>query len=236
MNFFVTNHALVQDWSLDLLASSPVQYSTDEENVLKVWQPFRARSVWNPLHTFCEQHLLTADRRSRTEQCTQVTGVPYLVADQRDGKRTDPAHWEVTRKVTHGWGERARWRYSDFGNSICGRKRNGVQVILRMNEWCFRPKFCTVRLYWAGANWANEMNFVMNHARGAGLITRPVDQQSSMLPLYHGYPLLRREMEINTQVFAIVVVVEKEKPEFKRYREWQTKIGRESELGEWLVF
>ena len=31
--------------------------------------------------------------------------------------------------------------------------------------------------------WANEMNFIMNHAPGAGSIARPVDQQSSALPL-----------------------------------------------------
>ena len=34
-----------------------------------------------------------------------------------------------------------------------------------MNEWCVRPPFCTVR---QGTTWANEMNFVMNHAPGAG--------------------------------------------------------------------
>ena len=28
------------------------------------------------------------------------------------------------------------------------------------------------RLYWAGATWANEMNFVMNHAPGARGILR----------------------------------------------------------------
>ena len=38
----------------------------------------------------------------------------------------------------------------------------------------FRQQFCTVRLYWAGATWANEIN----HALGAGSITRPIDQQS----------------------------------------------------------
>ena len=36
-----------------------------------------------------------------------------------------------------------------------------------------------------GTNWASETNFVMNHASGAGLITRPVDQQSSTLQVYH---------------------------------------------------
>ena len=39
-----------------------------------------------------------------------------------------------------------------------------------------------------GTTWANGMNFVMNHAPGAGTITRPIDQQSSMLPLYQGCP------------------------------------------------
>ena len=51
----------------------------------------------------------------------------------------------------------------------------------------FMPRFCTARLYWAGTTWANEMNFVMNHASGAGLITRPVGQQSSgQLLCYEG--------------------------------------------------
>ena len=42
-----------------------------------------------------------------------------------------------------------------------------------------------------GTTWANEMNFDVNHAPGAGLIARPVDQQSSVLPLCHGCPLYR---------------------------------------------
>ena len=39
----------------------------------------------------------------------------------------------------------------------------------------------TVKLYWEGVN---EMNFVMKHDHGTGLIARAVDQQSSALPLY----------------------------------------------------
>ena len=39
-----------------------------------------------------------------------------------------------------------------------------------------------------GTTWANGINIVMNHASGAGSISRPVDQQSSGLPLYHGHP------------------------------------------------
>ena len=53
-----------------------------------------------------------------------------------------------------------------------------------MNEWCFRPRFCTV----LGRRQPERMRwiFVMNHAPGAGLINQPVGQQSSALPLYHG--------------------------------------------------
>ena len=39
--------------------------------------------------------------------------------------------------------------------------------------------------------WANEINFVMNHAPGAGSIARPVDQHSSALPLYNRCLLLK---------------------------------------------
>ena len=65
-----------------------------------------------------------------------------------------------------------------------------TNVKMKWNDLCFRPWFCIVRLYWAGATWANEMNFVMNHVPGAGSITQPaVDQQSSVLPLCYGRPL-----------------------------------------------
>ena len=36
------------------------------------------------------------------------------------------------------------------------------------------------------------MNFVMNHAPGAGSIARPVDQQSSVLSLSYGCPMYSR--------------------------------------------
>ena len=36
-------------------------------------------------------------------------------------------------------------------------------------------KICTVR---PQTTWANEINFVMNHAPGSGLIALPVDPQS----------------------------------------------------------
>ena len=40
-----------------------------------------------------------------------------------------------------------------------------------------------------GTTWSNEMNVVMNHAKGAGSIARLVNQQSSALPLSYGCPL-----------------------------------------------
>ena len=43
--------------------------------------------------------------------------------------------------------------------------------------------------YWARITWANEMNFITNHAPGAGSLAQPVIQQSSELPLYYGHPL-----------------------------------------------
>ena len=60
-----------------------------------------------------------------------------------------------------------------------------------MNDWCFRPQFCTVRLYWSGYNlgWWNEMNFIRSHASGGGSIARPIDLQSSALPLCYAPPL-----------------------------------------------
>ena len=64
-------------------------------------------------------------------------------------------------------------------------------IIIHCNTWkecCFRPRFCNVRLYWAGDTLANKVNFAMNHAPGAGSIAQPADLQSSLLPLYHGRP------------------------------------------------
>ena len=39
---------------------------------------------------------------------------------------------------------------------------------------------------------ASDMNFVMNHASGPGLISQPVYKQPSMLALYHGCPLHKK--------------------------------------------
>ena len=46
-----------------------------------------------------------------------------------------------------------------------------------MNDWCFRPRFCTV-LGNKWATWANEMNFGINHAPGAGSTAWRLDLQS----------------------------------------------------------
>ena len=39
-----------------------------------------------------------------------------------------------------------------------------------------------------GITWTNDTIFFFNHAPGAGSIVRPVDRQSSALPLCHGHP------------------------------------------------
>ena len=45
------------------------------------------------------------------------------------------------------------------------------------------------------------MNFVMNHAPGAGLIAQPVDQQSSALPLCYGCPQTCQLQTLQTQQY-----------------------------------
>ena len=44
-----------------------------------------------------------------------------------------------------------------------------------------------------GTTWANEMNFVMERAPGAGSIARPVDPQSNIIPLSYGCPLYEKK-------------------------------------------
>ena len=61
------------------------------------------------------------------------------------------------------------------------------------NEWCFRPLFCNVMLYWAGGA-TNRMNVVTSHARCDGSIALLVDQQSSTLPLYYGRLLTAKRL------------------------------------------
>ena len=45
----------------------------------------------------------------------------------------------------------------------------------KLNDWCFRPRCCTVRINWARDKMANEMNIGMNHAPGAGSIAQPLN-------------------------------------------------------------
>ena len=56
----------------------------------------------------------------------------------------------------------------------------------------------------SGSTWADEMNFAMNHAPGVGSIARPVDQQSSTLPLYYGRPLLPTLTSTNNNRMVVV--------------------------------
>ena len=47
---------------------------------------------------------------------------------------------------------------------------------------------------------ANGMNFVMNHTPGAGSIARLVNQQSSVIPLYH-------RCSLNTQINDLLLTI-----------------------------
>ena len=61
--------------------------------------------------------------------------------------------------------------------------KSPLRLISTYKSMVFLAIICTVRLYWAGSTWVNEMNFVMNHAPGARSISRPVGQQFSTLSL-----------------------------------------------------
>ena len=58
-----------------------------------------------------------------------------------------------------------------------------------------------------GTTWDNELNFVRNHALCAGTVSQPVDQQSSMLPLYHGRPF--NDRSFNHKSFIISYIISK---------------------------
>ena len=92
------------------------------------------------------------------------------------------------------WREERRDRPTKRNERESGKRGSERKERQRMHEWCFRPRFCTVKAVYTGpvTTWANEMNFVMNLVPGAGSIVRPVDQQSSILPLYHGCPPVRQ--------------------------------------------
>ena len=67
-----------------------------------------------------------------------------------------------------------------------------------MNEWGLG----LVSSAAMATTWDNEMNFGMNHASGAGLITRLVGLQSSMLPLCYG---CTQKQELFQQLFLSMV-------------------------------
>ena len=54
-----------------------------------------------------------------------------------------------------------------------------------------------------GTTWANEMSFIMDHVPVAGSIARPVDQQSSALPLYHRNTYIHRYIPLLSLTFVI---------------------------------
>ena len=58
---------------------------------------------------------------------------------------------------------------------------------------------CTVSLYWSRTTWANAINFVMNDVTDAGSIARPINLQSSALPLCYGCPYQMNGHKDNTK-------------------------------------
>ena len=105
---------------------------------------------------------------------------------------------------TRHWGPRAR--FSSWPDGTCHSRsscdlhragpgwleQNAASGIYKwlnewMNEWCLRPWFCSKVIYTRpGINWANEMNFDMNHDLVAGSIARRVVLQSRGLLLCYG--------------------------------------------------
>ena len=95
----------------------------------------------------------------------------------------------VSRRVCWPWEETDRYAWSPAWKWILLVNLNSDKFpITKWNELCLRLQYCIVKVTLGRGNWANEMNYVMNHAPGAGSIARTVEQQSSALPLYHGCP------------------------------------------------
>ena len=51
------------------------------------------------------------------------------------------------------------------------------------------------------------MNFVMNHAPGAGSMARHVDQQSSALPLYHVMVIVIITVIVIVIIIIVIVII-----------------------------
>ena len=129
--------------------------------------PCSGPAAWDPVGT--SQHGSARPRYPWRTHCSPYTGT---CLPGQPGQRSRSAMCLVETKTTtsdhysmHKW-------------------MNGVM------KWMVF--YATILHLWGYARsattWANE--FVMNHALGAGLIIRPVDQQSTMLPLCYGRPLL----------------------------------------------
>ena len=64
---------------------------------------------------------------------------------------------------------------------------------MKGNEWCFRPRFCTVRLYWAGDNLGECNEFCYGPC-----------QQSSVLPLHHGCAYITQWMNVHKWINGVL--------------------------------
>ena len=64
---------------------------------------------------------------------------------------------------------------------------SGVKYFIKFQATNLHYKGYTTT--WLGTTWVNEMDFVVNHASGAGLIAQPIDLQSNALSLCYGCPL-----------------------------------------------
>ena len=59
----------------------------------------------------------------------------------------------------------------ESGMWLFSKQQQTYTAQMKWNKCCFRARFCPVRLYTGpGISWVNEMNFVVNHAPGAGSI------------------------------------------------------------------
>ena len=69
----------------------------------------------------------------------------------------------------------------------CHYQNKTKLITLNINGVC-RKYSALVRLYWTGDSLGSRGKFCSESFPGAGSIEHFVDQQSSALPLHHGYP------------------------------------------------
>ena len=94
---------------------------------------------------------------------------------------------------------RPKEHYVTVKNEMCIISK----IKVTWNYGCFRPRCCTVRLYWAGDNLGKWDELWYNHAPGARSITWPVNLQSIMLPLCYECPF---SVKINWMVFLTTML------------------------------